>query len=130
VLRVVREVQVVPHPVEDAALNGLEAVAGVGEGAGRDDRQGVGQVPAPGLVGEGGRTVSEAVTPVRRALGGTLSPPGLRRGAGGHGPRAINRGPAPEARTPRETQGCTHLWTGEQVFGQTAPGPDSRPARD
>ena len=51
-LRVRRQVEVLEHREEDAALHGLEAVAHVRQRARRDDREGVVQVPAPGLLGK------------------------------------------------------------------------------
>ena len=51
-LRVRRQVEVLEHREEDAALHGLEAVAHVRQRARRDDRERVVQVPAPGLLGK------------------------------------------------------------------------------
>ena len=47
-----RHVQVVPHRVQDAALDRLEAVADVGQGPRRDHAQGVIEVARPGRLGQ------------------------------------------------------------------------------
>ena len=47
-----RDVQVVPHRVQDAALDRLEAVADVGQGPRRDHAQGVVEVARPGRLGQ------------------------------------------------------------------------------
>ena len=76
------------HAVEDAAMHGLEAVAGVGQGAADDDRHGVVEVGAAHLLldvdgqklqgsGAGGRTGAVSA----RAAGGRVVGVGvLRRG--------------------------------------------------
>ncbi len=65
------------HAVEDAAMDGLEAVADVGQGATDDDRHGVVEITAPHLVlnvdgiEEGGAASLHGVGAVgRRAIGG------------------------------------------------------------
>src|SRR5262249_32760521 len=58
--RLGREPMVVPHPVQDAALHRLQAVAHVGERAGGDDAQRIVEVAAARLLVEGRRRVASA----------------------------------------------------------------------
>ena len=75
------------HAVEDAAMDGLEAVADVGQGAADDDRHGVVEVAAAHLLldvdgqklqgsGAGGRTGAVSA----RAAGGRVVGVGVLRG--------------------------------------------------
>ena len=100
-LGVGRQVEVLEHREEDPPLDRLQAVADVGKGPGRDDREGVVQVAPPGLLREGDLGVEGQ----RRLVGalGTFPRHGLLKrnppgsGAGGTDVTG-NRGPRGAAR--------------------------------
>ncbi len=113
VLRLVVQAQVVPHPVEDAALHRLQAVAHVGERARGDHAERVVEIAAPRLLVErDGLRVAPAAA-ARRRTSAPSSAAASAAAAAAHSARSDRAGGAARRRAARR---------GERALGRARSG--------